>query len=164
MKEWFAAYDFLLSPVSGPAPRNADLRPGQRGASAPGFMLAFNTAYNPAAAVPFAFHPNGLPLAIQVVGRLGDDVGVLRLAAAIEAQQPWAHRWPPLATAPPGRAARAEGAMETPNDRAWGRLTRRAFVRGRGDSGHSAAGLGLLAGCAASPGRRRHRKLRGSVF
>jgi Asp-tRNA(Asn)/Glu-tRNA(Gln) amidotransferase A subunit family amidase len=105
MKEWFAAYDFLISPVSGPAPRNADLRPGQRAASAPGFMLPFNTAYNPAAAVPFAIHPSGLPLAIQVVGRLGDDVGVLRLAAAIEAQQPWAHRWPPLATTAADRAA-----------------------------------------------------------
>ncbi len=100
MKEWFAAYDFLLAPVAGPAPRNDALRPGARGETRPGFLVHFNVAQNPAAAVPFAFHSSGLPLAIQLVGRHGDDVGVLRLAAAIEAQRPWAQRWPPLATEP----------------------------------------------------------------
>ena len=40
---------------------------------------------------------DGLPLAIQIAGKLGDDLGVLRLAAAIEAERPWADRWPELA-------------------------------------------------------------------
>ncbi len=100
MKDWFAAYDFLLAPVVGPAPRNDALRPSGRGEARPGFLVHFNVAQNPAAAVPFAMHSSGLPLAIQLVGRHGDDVGVLRLAAAVEAQRPWAHRWPPLATEP----------------------------------------------------------------
>ena len=39
----------------------------------------------------------GLPLAVQVVGRLGDDVGTLRLAGLMEAANPWAGRWPTYA-------------------------------------------------------------------
>ena len=97
MREWFRDYDFLLSPVSGPAPRLGDRRERNRDEREFGYLVAFNTAYNPAAAVPFGVHSSGLPLAVQVVGRLGDDLGVLRLAAAIEAEQPWGDRWPPLA-------------------------------------------------------------------
>jgi len=33
----------------------------------------------------------------EVVGKLGDDVGVLRMSAAIEAERPWSDRWPPPA-------------------------------------------------------------------
>ena len=51
------------------------------------------------AAVPFGFSEGGLPLSVQVVGRLHDDVGVLRMAAAVEQTRPWGHRWPPLAEA-----------------------------------------------------------------
>lgn len=99
MKEWFRNFDFLLSPVAGPAPR-VDVTPRRsRDEREFAFLVAFNTSYNPAAAVPFGFHSSGLPLAVQVVGRLGDDVGVLRMSAAIEAEQPWGDRWPPLASA-----------------------------------------------------------------
>ncbi|QYJ02875.1 amidase [Nocardioides panacisoli] len=38
----------------------------------------------PAASVPLAFTPAGLPVGLQVVGRPGDDLGVLQLAHAIE--------------------------------------------------------------------------------
>ncbi|MFT4085196.1 MAG: amidase [Nocardioides sp.] len=38
----------------------------------------------PAASVPFAFTPAGLPVGLQIVGRTGDDLGVLQLAYAIE--------------------------------------------------------------------------------
>ena len=50
-----------------------------------------------AARTPPDSHSNGLPLAVQVVGRLYDDVGVLRMAAAIERARPWGHLWPALA-------------------------------------------------------------------
>jgi hypothetical protein len=36
-------------------------------------------------------------LGVQIAVRVGDDVGVLRMSAAIEAAQPWADRWPPIA-------------------------------------------------------------------
>ncbi|MGH9839234.1 MAG: amidase family protein [Blastocatellia bacterium] len=86
------SYDFLLTPVAGMAPpHNA-----AQGVAFP-FLAPFNTARNPAAAVPVGFHSDGLPLAIQIVGRRGDDLGVLRMSAAIEAMRPWADRWPALA-------------------------------------------------------------------
>jgi len=62
------------------------------------FTAPFNVAGNPAASIPFGFHGNGLPVAVQLAGRAGDDAGVLRLSAAIEAARPWAERWPSIAT------------------------------------------------------------------
>jgi amidase len=71
------------------------------------FLPLFNSAGNPAASIPFGFHSNGLPLAVQIAGRWGDDAGVLRLSAAIEAARPWADRWPAIATDASVAAARA---------------------------------------------------------
>ena len=96
---WFRDFDFLLAPVmSEPAPR-LDERP-KLGPDRPwsgAFLPIFNASGNPAASVPFGFHGNGMPLAVQIVGRHGDDVGVLRMSAAIEAARPWAGEWPALA-------------------------------------------------------------------
>ena len=39
---------------------------------------------HPAISIPFAFTPDGLPVGLQLVGRYGDDRGLLELAAAIE--------------------------------------------------------------------------------
>ncbi len=38
----------------------------------------------PAASVPAGFTAGGLPVGLQVVGRPGDDLGVLQLAHALE--------------------------------------------------------------------------------
>ena len=97
VQEWFRPYDFLLSPVSGPPPRLDAPKQRFEGQREHGYLVAFNIAQNPAASVPFGFRADGLPLAIQIAGKLGDDLGVLRLAAAIEAERPWADRWPELA-------------------------------------------------------------------
>jgi amidase len=44
----------------------------------------------PSASVPFSFTDDGLPVGLQIVGRPGDDFGVLQLAYAIEqATQTW---------------------------------------------------------------------------
>ena len=97
VQEWFRDYDFLLSPEMGPAQRIDAVRTPDRSRPPQSFNTPFNHAYNPAASVPTGFHSNGLPLAVQIVGRLYDDVGVLRVAAAIERSRPWGHRWPELA-------------------------------------------------------------------
>ena len=96
MRAWFLEYDFLVSPCCPPAPPLAttEVRDDKSGQFK--FLSPFNHAYNPSAAVPFDFTKDGLPLAIQVVGRLGDDVGVMRLSGLIEAARPWSHRWPAL--------------------------------------------------------------------
>jgi amidase len=39
---------------------------------------------HPAISVPFAFTADGLPVGLQLVGRYGDEAGLLRLAAAVE--------------------------------------------------------------------------------
>ncbi len=97
VQEWFRSYDLLLSPLMGPAQRIDAVRVPDRSRIPQSFSSPFNHAYNPAAAVPVGFHSNGLPLAVQIVGRLYDDVGVLRASAALERARPWSHRWPSLA-------------------------------------------------------------------
>lgn len=97
MQAWFRDYDFLLSPVIGPAARIDDIKLRDRSKTVVSFLSPFNHAYNPAASVPFGFHSNGLPLAVHIVGRLQDDVGVLRMSAAIEQAKPWSHQWPAMA-------------------------------------------------------------------
>jgi aspartyl-tRNA(Asn)/glutamyl-tRNA(Gln) amidotransferase subunit A len=97
MQDWFRDYDFLLSPLMAPAMRIEDVRTPDRSRPRTSFSTPFNHTYNPAASVPFGFHSSGLPLAIQIVGRLYDDVGVLRVSAAIESARPWSYRWPELA-------------------------------------------------------------------
>ncbi len=97
MTEWFRSYDFLITPVAGAAPRHDEGRVGEPKRPTFPFLAPFNTTRNPAAAVPVGFHSRGLPLAIQIVGQLGDDLGVLRLSSAIEAARPWVDRWPALA-------------------------------------------------------------------
>jgi amidase len=52
---------------------------------------------HPAISVPGGFTPQGLPVGLQLVGRYGDEVGLLRLAAAFEAETGFGRRRPPLA-------------------------------------------------------------------
>jgi amidase len=56
----------------------------------------FNVTGQPAASVPAGFDSAGLPLAVQLVGRPGDEATLLSLAAQIEGARPWADRRPPL--------------------------------------------------------------------
>ena len=99
MQEWFRGYDFLLSPLVGPAVPLKEATPRDRAKPPRSFVVPFNHTYNPAASVPFGLSAGGLPISVQVVGRLYDDVGVLRMAAAVERARPWAQRWPALAEA-----------------------------------------------------------------
>jgi amidase len=46
--------------------------------------------------VPLYEGPDGLPLAVQLVGRPAGEAQLLALAAQLEAAQPWAQRRPPL--------------------------------------------------------------------
>jgi amidase len=98
----FDRYDLLLTPV---LTRSA-LRIGQWGPTSAvrallaaarytTFLPLWNITGNPAAAVPSGHGRDGLPLAVQLVGRPHDEVTVLSAAAALERARPWADRLPP---------------------------------------------------------------------
>lgn len=55
----------------------------------------FNTTGQPAVMLPLWQSKQGLPLAMQFVGRLGDEETLYSLAGQLERAQPWASRRPP---------------------------------------------------------------------
>jgi amidase len=60
------------------------------------FCVPWNHVGNPAMSVPAGFAADGMPLAVQVIGRSGDEATLLSLAAQIEAERPWADSRPPI--------------------------------------------------------------------
>jgi len=65
------------------------------------FTAPYNMSGQPAVSIPLHWNDSvdgkgGLPIGIQLIGRPGDEVTLLRLAAQIEAAEPWAHRKPPI--------------------------------------------------------------------
>jgi len=99
----FDSHDVLLMPVMG-----GTALPVRRwqGRGALGTVLGMGRFYpycvpwnhlgNPAMSVPAGFAPNGMPLAVQIVGRPGDEATLLSLAAQLEAERPWADQRPPI--------------------------------------------------------------------
>jgi amidase len=59
------------------------------------FLGTWNATGQPAVAVPAGFTEDGLPLAVQLVGRPNDEATLIALAAQIEAERPWAQERPP---------------------------------------------------------------------
>jgi amidase len=53
----------------------------------------------PALSVPVGFGPEGLPMGMQVIGRSGDDAGVLAIGQAYHRATEWPQRRPPLVAA-----------------------------------------------------------------
>lgn len=60
------------------------------------YCVPWNHLGNPAMSVPTGFAADGMPLAVQVVGRPGEEATLLSLAAQIEAERPWADKRPPI--------------------------------------------------------------------
>lgn len=61
------------------------------------FTQLANLTGQPAMSVPFHVAANGLPVGVQVVGRLGEDKQLLQLAAALEQHENWQCRVCPQA-------------------------------------------------------------------
>jgi len=55
----------------------------------------WNLTGQPAASVPAGFGADGLPRAVQLVGRPNDEATLLSLAGQLEAERPWAPQRPP---------------------------------------------------------------------
>ena len=59
------------------------------------YCIPWNHLGNPAMSVPAGFADDGMPLAVQIVGRPGDEATLLSLAAQLEQERPWADKIPP---------------------------------------------------------------------
>ena len=97
-----APYDAVISPVtSRPAVRLGTLpsHPSKYLTELPEwipFTFAFNATGQPALSVPNGFSKQGLPLAMQIVGRQTDEVTIIGLAAQFEKARPWKDKHPPI--------------------------------------------------------------------
>lgn len=61
------------------------------------FTVWFNLTGQPAMMLPLGQSDDGLPLAVQLVGRYADEATLIRLGAQLEAARPWFDRKPALA-------------------------------------------------------------------
>jgi amidase len=102
---WSASYDALLTPALAQPP----LAIGALDADAPDPLATFersghftpytaicNVTGSPAISLPLYEH-DGLPIAVQLIGRPAQEGALLALAAQVEAAAPWAGRRPALA-------------------------------------------------------------------
>jgi amidase len=99
----FAGHDVLITPVMGGTALPVRRWEGQGALRTVLGMSRFypycvpwNHLGNPAMSVPAGFAADGMPLAVQLIGRPGDESTLLSLAAQLEAERPWAERRPPL--------------------------------------------------------------------
>jgi amidase len=105
---WAAPYDALLTPAlaqpplaigvldpCGPDPAGTFERSGH---FTP-YTAISNVTGSPAISLPLYAREDGLPLAVQLIGRPAQEGALLALAAQVEAAAPWAGRRPPLAAA-----------------------------------------------------------------
>ena len=89
-EQMVAAHDVVVSPAVALTAfaAGAEVPPGSglgRWFEWAGFSYPVNLAQSPATVLPCGFGADGLPVGLQVVGRRGDDAGVLATAAALRA-------------------------------------------------------------------------------
>lgn len=92
----FEKCDVLLTPTIAhrpPATGRLDgvgtVRAALRSMPMIAYVAIWNVAGNPAASVPRGLAHDGLPLAVQLVGRVDDEATLFSLSAQIERERPW---------------------------------------------------------------------------
>lgn len=103
----FERYDVLMSPTLSRTALPADFDAANDAVEIDGvpcgitrqgwsaYVYPFNLTGHPALTVPSGVCGDGLPTAVQIVGRWGADTDLLRLGAILEAERPWTDRRPP---------------------------------------------------------------------
>ncbi len=102
LNEPLADHDVLLTPVTPtPAPKigaregRGWLRTSIEASATVPYVACWNFTGQPACSVPAGFDADGLPRAVQLVGRPNDEATLVALAAQIEAERPWTQDRPP---------------------------------------------------------------------
>jgi aspartyl-tRNA(Asn)/glutamyl-tRNA(Gln) amidotransferase subunit A len=102
----FDRFDLLLTPTLTRTALAADFDPARDEVEIEGFscgitrqgfsayVYPFSLTGHPALTVPNGFGADGLPTAVQLVGRYGADMDLFRVAAMLEREAPWAQRCP----------------------------------------------------------------------
>jgi amidase len=92
----FTEVDVLLTPTVGPRPRpvgvldhGGPVAAAWKSAPMIAWTALWNVTGNPAASVPAGLAADGLPLAVQLVGGIGEETVLLALAAQLERARPW---------------------------------------------------------------------------
>jgi amidase len=102
LSAWWEDADILVLPTSPEPPvRLGELAPDNleglvRMGALVGFTSPFDLTGQPAISLPLHWNAAGLPIGVQLVARYGREDVLLRLAAQLEAAQPWADRHPPV--------------------------------------------------------------------
>jgi amidase len=60
------------------------------------FTAPFNASGAPAISLPLGMSDDGLPIGVQLVGRIGDEAGLLNIAGQLERAGAWPDRRPPI--------------------------------------------------------------------
>ena len=85
--------DVLVGPIQRTPPGTLQLSVATGAATGMATQRSFTRPFNltgmPAVSVPCGFSPEGLPVGLQISGRLFDDSTVLRVAHAYEQATPW---------------------------------------------------------------------------
>lgn len=102
LNEPLADHDVLLTPVTPARPPKIGANEGLswlRTTLAASAMVAYAGCWNftgqPACSVPAGFDAEGLPRAVQLIGRPNDEATLVALAAQLEAERPWTQNRPP---------------------------------------------------------------------
>jgi aspartyl-tRNA(Asn)/glutamyl-tRNA(Gln) amidotransferase subunit A len=98
-KAFMRDYDFLVTPMIAVPPFDTPLVTPLDPANKlwmdwTPFTYPFNLTQQPAASVPCGFTKDGLPIGIQIVGRMGEDARVLQASHALEKLLSLADRHP----------------------------------------------------------------------
>lgn len=100
---WSDGWDLLLTPTLAEPPaaigtfaNNVDdpMAPMARAAAYVPFTPPFNSSGQPAINVPLHWSASGLPIGVQLVAAYGREDVLLRVAAQLEAAEPWRDRHP----------------------------------------------------------------------
>lgn len=100
-------YDYIVTPTLTRPPPRADEFPSagdldtrwQEYLDWMAFVYPVNCTGQPAISIPAGRTAAGLPVGLQIIGRPGNDYGVLALAAAVAQVRPWSDQHPPVPTA-----------------------------------------------------------------